>query len=780
MLIEGAGCVGKTYTVEEFARNEYESYVIVDFSKAGDDVKALFDDLTDIPFLTQALAAIHRVRLHERRSLIVFDGVQYFPRAREAVKFLVEDGRYDYIETGRLISIHESVKDIIIPSEEERIRMLPMDFEEFCWAMGDEVTVPLIRSGFENREPLGSDLHEKVMRMFRRYMIVGGMPKAVESYVRTEDLVDAEIEKRRILALYRDEISGMSGRRRNRTGMLFESIPSGLGRHDKRLSPKDIDEKSKAEYYDEPVFWLGESMIADVCYDTHVPSTVLNINRRSLKVYMGDTGLLVSLAMEKEPGCDAYPALLRGDLRLNEGMFTENVVAQMLRANGNNLFFHTFYMEGGKNRYEMDFLVRNGRRIDPIEVKSSDYTAHKSMDVLMERYSKILGQPYIVYTKDLKKVGNILFIPIYMAMFLRGIGLSHIIHGRSATGDPESLRHGPDLFDIEWRAGSFLNISRCRFAEYVVDRLVGERHPHDRRYCRHRSENGFSVVVPASVASDRRLDVVHAGDHRCIDIPQTFPDGSGHRAYAGLRQPSDADGVHPHVSGGSHGRERPDALLRCCAKEHDLAPDGVYGIHEDVEIPFEDRRHGILVHVDLHGLDVYVGINGPGPLAGHLRLRPSDRPGGGEDLPVHVTLREHVPVHGADASDPRPHEPFQGVSAHGTVPYYDGGCPSQPLDALVSDEERRPLAHTVHSAILRALSYDVFRRLSADMPQASDSCSANRRIPKNPFGVQGASDSRSSRPSGMESISLDILSGERERMRGLMDMKHPSSAKGLE
>ena len=307
--------------------------------------------------------------------------------------------------------------------------MLPMDFEEFCWAMGDEVTVPLIRSGFENREPLGSDLHEKVMRMFRRYMIVGGMPKAVESYVRTENLADAEIEKRRILALYRDEISGMSGRRRNRTRMLFESIPSGLGRHDKRLSPKDIDEKSKAEYYDESVFWLGESMIADVCYDTRVPSTVLNINRRSLKVYMGDTGLLVSLAMEKEPGCDAYPALLRGDLRLNEGMFTENVVAQMLRANGNNLFFHTFYMEGGKNRYEMDFLVRNGRKIDPIEVKSSDYTAHKSMDVLMERYSKILGQPYIVYTKDLKKVGNILFIPIYMAMFLRGIGLLHIVHG---------------------------------------------------------------------------------------------------------------------------------------------------------------------------------------------------------------------------------------------------------------------------------------------------------------------------------------------------------------
>ena len=215
--------------------------------------------------------------------------------------------------------------------------------------------------------------------------------------------------------------------------MLFESIPSELSKHDKRLISKDIDKKSDAEDYDEPVFWLKDSMIANVCYNTSVPSVALNLNTdyRSLKVYMGDTGLLVSMAIYENEVIehDVYSALLKDKLHLNEGMFTENVVAQMLRANGNNLFFHTFYMEGGKNRYEMDFLVRNGRKIDPIEVKSSDYTAHKSMDVLMERYSKILGQPYIVYTKDLKKVGNILFIPIYMAMFLRGIGLSHIVHG---------------------------------------------------------------------------------------------------------------------------------------------------------------------------------------------------------------------------------------------------------------------------------------------------------------------------------------------------------------
>lgn len=451
-MIEGARRVGKSYIVEEFAKNEYESYIIVNFSKVGNDVKALFDDLTDIPFLTQALASIQHVRLYERKSLIVFDEIQSYPRAREAIKFLVEDGRYDYIETGSLISIHENVKGIIIPSEEERIQMFPMDFEEFCWALGDETTVPLIRSCFEKRKPLGDALHNNVMRQFRKYMLVGGMPKVVEVYAKSENFADAEFEKKNILTLYREDVSKKAGRNKLRTMMLFESIPSELSKHDKRLISKDIDNKSDAEDYDEPVFWLKDSMIANVCYNTSVPSVALNLNTdyRSLKVYMGDTGLLVSMAIYENEVIehDVYSALLKDRLHLNEGMFTENVVAQMLRANGNNLFFHTFYMEGGKNRYEMDFLVRNGRKIDPIEVKSSDYTAHKSMDVLMERYSKILGQPYIVYTKDLKKVGNILFIPIYMAMFLRGIGLPLIVHGWSATGDPESTQHGLDPLSL--------------------------------------------------------------------------------------------------------------------------------------------------------------------------------------------------------------------------------------------------------------------------------------------------------------------------------------------
>ena len=422
LLIEGARRVGKSYIVEEFAKNEYESYVMVNFSEVGKEVRDLFDDLTDIPYLTQTLANTMHTKLHERRSLIVFDEVQEFPRAREAIKFLVKDGRYDYIETGSLISIHDNVKDIVIPSEEEPIKMFPMDFEEFCWALGDEATVPAIRTCFEDRKPLGAAFHNSAMRQFRKYMLVGGMPQAVEAFAATQSFADAEKAKRDVLVIYRNDVAKKSGRNRKRTTLLFESIPSELGRHDKTLSAKDIDEKSDAEDYDEPVFWLKDSMIANICYDTRVPAVGLdlNTNLRSRKIYMGDTGLLVSMAISEneEIEQEVYDALLRDKLHINEGMFTENVVAQMLRANGNELFFHTFYKDGGKNRYEIDFLVRNGKKIDPIEVKSSDYTTHKSMDVLMERYSKTLGQPYIVYTKDLKKVGNTLFIPIYMAMFL--------------------------------------------------------------------------------------------------------------------------------------------------------------------------------------------------------------------------------------------------------------------------------------------------------------------------------------------------------------------------
>ena len=422
LLIEGARRVGKSYIVEEFARDEYESYIIVNFSKVGPHVHELFNDLSDIPLLLQKLTSIMRVKLKDRKSLVVFDEIQKCPRAREAIKFLVEDGRYDYIETGSLISIHENVCDIIIPSEEESIRMYPMDFEEFCWALGDEVTVPLIRRHFDDRKPLGTAMHKVVLEQFRKYMIIGGMPRVVQEYAKTGSFDKVEHEKRMILKLYREDISKKSKINRLRTSSLFESIPSDLSKHDKKVEPGKVDRSSRMADLDEPLFWLEDSMICNICYNATSPDVGLGLNRDHLtvKCYMGDTGLLVSHSIN-ENECmehDIYSALLADKLHINEGMFTENMVAQILRSNGHKLYFHSFYKDDSKNKMEVDFLIRDGRKICPIEVKSSNYANHASMDYFMDKHSKSLGQPYIIYTKDLKKSGNTLFIPIYMTICL--------------------------------------------------------------------------------------------------------------------------------------------------------------------------------------------------------------------------------------------------------------------------------------------------------------------------------------------------------------------------
>ncbi len=423
LLIEGARRVGKSFIVEEFGRNEYDSYMLINFGRVGKSVKDLFDDLSDIPFFLQKLSSMMRVKLHERRSLIIFDEVQKFPRAREAIKFLVEDGRYDYIETGSLISIHEDVKDIIIPSEEESVNMYPMDFEEFCWAMGDETTIPTIREHFETKLPLGTDLHKSILNQFRKYMLVGGMPMAVETYVQTSDFGRTEEVKGLILDLYREDIAKKTRKNKLRTMKLFEAIPSELSKHDKRVQLSDFDKNGRMSNYDEPLYWLEDSMIANLCYNTTVPNVGLNLNTdlASVKAYMGDTGLLVSLAINENETIehDVYNSILNDRLHMNEGMFMENVVAQILRSNGLRLFFHSFYKDKDKKiRYEVDFLVRNGKRIDPIEVKSSGYSSHSSLDYLMDVHSKTLGQAYILYSKDLKKEGNVLFLPLYMAICL--------------------------------------------------------------------------------------------------------------------------------------------------------------------------------------------------------------------------------------------------------------------------------------------------------------------------------------------------------------------------
>ncbi len=428
LLIEGARRVGKSYIVEEFGKNEYETYVIINFSKTRPDIKNLFvNDVYDIPMLLQKLSNLTATRFIERNTLIIFDEVQKWPSAREAIKFLVEDGRYDYIETGSLISIHENVKDIVIPSEEERVKMYPMDFEEFCWAMGDEVTIPTIREHFRTKEPFGEDINTAIMDKFRRYMIVGGMPKAVLTYATTKDFSKVETVKRQIIDLYREDIGKRAKVNARKTIALYTAIPSELSKHDKVFRLADVDKNGKFSNYEEPIYWLEDSMVVNTCYNSTEPSIALGLNMdlTTMKLYSGDTGLLVTMAMDDGNATEheIYIDILQDRLHMNEGMFAENMVAQMLRVNGHRLFFHAFYRKRAdgtidKNRSEVDFLIKDGKKVSAIEVKTGKSTRHASLDRMMDIYSKHLGQCYVLHTKDIRKDGNLLYLPIYMAICL--------------------------------------------------------------------------------------------------------------------------------------------------------------------------------------------------------------------------------------------------------------------------------------------------------------------------------------------------------------------------
>lgn len=424
LLIEGARRTGKSYIVEEFAKHEYKSYILVNFGHLAKNVKSVFhNDLSDIPMFLQKLSLVTSTRLYERESLIIFDEVQKYPAARESIKFLVADGRFDYIETGSLISIHENVKDIVIPSEEEKIEMYPMDFEEFCWAMDDFTTVPYIKDCFLKGKPLGTEMHRLAMSLFRQYMVVGGMPRVVKTYAETKQFAQVEFEKKLIIDLYREDIGKKSNKNRRKVIALFDSLPSELSRHDKVFTLAQADPNGKSINYEDAFFWLEDSMIANICFNSTEPKVGLNLNtdRTTLKCYMGDTGLLVNMAIGEKDFIEdeIYKALLFDRLHINEGMFVENVVAQILRANGHRLFFHSFYdSDSSKNRQEIDFLIRDGKKIVPIEVKSSDTTQHASLDRLIRKYHQYLGKKYIVNTKDYQEKDGIIFIPLYMAICL--------------------------------------------------------------------------------------------------------------------------------------------------------------------------------------------------------------------------------------------------------------------------------------------------------------------------------------------------------------------------
>ncbi len=429
LLIEGARRIGKSTIAEEFGKREYKSYLLIDFNDVSPVVIDAFEKyLNDLDTFFLILSTEYNTTLYPRESLIIFDEIQQYPKARQSIKKLVSDGRYDYIETGSLISIRENVKGITIPSEERSICMYPMDFEEFCFVLGERKMTEYIRKCFAEKKPLEENLHHKAMMLFKQYILVGGMPKAVAKYLdNNRSFSAADIEKRDILALYRSDIGKIDRNYRSKVLSIFDQIPSFLSQHEKRVRLSSIEEKSTFPMYEETFFWLGNSMIVNECFNCVDPNVGLSINedRTAIKCYMGDTGLLISHAFDENELAEEnlYKQILLDKLSINEGMIFENAVAQCLVANGYRLFFHTEYnAEKKRNDIEIDFLISNGSKIKqklfPIEVKSGTKYTTKSLDRFIEKYHGRIGQAYIIHTKNLCKKGEVLCIPSYMTMCL--------------------------------------------------------------------------------------------------------------------------------------------------------------------------------------------------------------------------------------------------------------------------------------------------------------------------------------------------------------------------
>ena len=428
ILIDGARRVGKSYIVKEFAQKEYESYILIDFNKTNKNIKALFEDyLDDLDTFFMYLSNYTSTKLHERKSVIVLDEVQQYPKARAAIKYLVEDGRYDYIETGSLISIKKNVEDIVIPSEEEHIKMFPMDFEEFLWAMGNDMLMPFIRKNFEEKKPMGQLMHRKAMDYFRQYLIVGGMPQAVSKYVETRDFDLTDKVKRQIIDLYRNDISKYARGYDLKVKSIFEEIPSQLQKHEKKFRLSALKEGARFRNYETAFFWLDDAMIVNSCYNTTEPSVGLKLNKETstMKCYMADTGLLISHAFDENDivSEDLYKKIMLDKLEMNSGMIIENIVAQMLRTAGHKLYFYSNNTEDKESRMEIDFLIAKNKitsrhNISPIEVKSSTRYTLTSLRKCISKYNSFLAKPYVIHTADLKEEENILFLPVYMVPLL--------------------------------------------------------------------------------------------------------------------------------------------------------------------------------------------------------------------------------------------------------------------------------------------------------------------------------------------------------------------------
>lgn len=429
LLIEGARRVGKSWIVKEFAQNEYESHLIIDFAKASSKIKELFEEkLDNLDEFFMLLEARTRVGLVRGKSLIVFDEVQRFPRAREAIKYLVEDGRFHYLETGSLVSIRKNVDNIVIPSEEMKVQMFPMDFEEFLWALGAEPVMKLIRRRFAEGKPMGQSDHRMAMELFRQYLVVGGMPQAVEAFADGRDIKAAESAKRLVLDLYRDDIGKFAGRLKHKVRAIWDSIPGALSAKKKRFRPGLVKEGVKMRELDSPFEWLAESMTVNISSNVTDPSAGLKLSedRTSIKCYMGDTGLLVSHAFSENSNAtyDMQWKILTGKLEVNKGMLVENVVAQMLKAAGQSLFYHyNSDQSNASNRMEVDFLLAKSKvsarhNIHPVEVKSAGDYSTISLERFMKKFRQQAATPIILHTGDADFGEGALTLPLYMAMLI--------------------------------------------------------------------------------------------------------------------------------------------------------------------------------------------------------------------------------------------------------------------------------------------------------------------------------------------------------------------------
>ena len=420
LLIKGARRVGKSTIVEEFAKKEFKSYIMIDFAHVSKDIKDLFEDTYDLDFFFLQLQQLSGTKLYEKESVIIFDEVQLLPKARQAIKYLVADGRYKYIETGSLLSIKKNTKDILIPSEEHKISMYPMDFEEFLWAIGDEVSVETIKILLEKKRPAGNAIHRNLMRIFRLYMLIGGMPQAVETYLEKNNLQEVDEIKREIVDLYEEDFTKIDAS--GLAGDIYDAIPANLSSNASRYILSNAREGTRSERVRDLLPEILSSYTVNIAYHANNPAVGMALEKDvgRYKLFTSDVGLFVTLAFRDKNYVEniIYNKLLSDKLEANLGYVYENAVAQMIVAKGNNLFYYTMGNNSSNHLYEIDFLISTGNKICPIEVKSGNYRFHKSLDQFCDKFRSRIGNKYLAHTKDYKWENGINYIPVYMLPFL--------------------------------------------------------------------------------------------------------------------------------------------------------------------------------------------------------------------------------------------------------------------------------------------------------------------------------------------------------------------------